>query len=162
MLQQHPHCLVIMLQQSTPVAIPIAVSMEAIIIPCSLNRVLIFSPNEVSLSNTLAIISLKLVICFFNLPFRRSRDSCLVASSSFRASIHFVMSSLIASLYSPGYSQNSSSFWHSLVMCSSNSTFFATSTFREPLMLLSCLSRPNNSRKGCSNKSSVSVWTSFI
>ena len=47
---------------STPMAIPIAVSMEAIIIPCSLTRVLIFSPNEVSLSNTLAIISLKLVI----------------------------------------------------------------------------------------------------
>ena len=47
---------------STPMAIPIAVSVEAIIIPCSLNRVLIFSPNEVSLSNTLAIISLKLVI----------------------------------------------------------------------------------------------------
>ena len=47
---------------STPMAIPIAVSMEAIVIPCSLNRVLIFSPNEVSLSNTFAIVSLKLVI----------------------------------------------------------------------------------------------------
>ena len=47
---------------STPMAIPIAVSIEAIVIPCSLNRVLIFSPNEVSLSNTLAIVSLKLVI----------------------------------------------------------------------------------------------------
>ena len=47
---------------SIPMAIPIAVSMEAIVIPCSLNRVLIFSPNEVSLSNTLAIVSLKLVI----------------------------------------------------------------------------------------------------
>ena len=47
---------------STPMAIPIAMSMEAIVIPCSLKRVLIFSPNEVSLSNTLAIISLKLVI----------------------------------------------------------------------------------------------------
>ena len=42
---------------STPMAIPIAVSMEAIVIPCSLNRVLIFSPHEVSLSNTLAIVS---------------------------------------------------------------------------------------------------------
>ena len=41
---------------STSMAIPIAVSMEAIIIPCSLNRVLIFSPNEVSLSNTLATV----------------------------------------------------------------------------------------------------------
>ena len=47
---------------STPMAIPIAMSMEAIVIPCSLNRVLIFSPNEVSLSNTLAIVSLKLII----------------------------------------------------------------------------------------------------
>ena len=47
---------------STPVAIPIAMSMEAIVIPCSLNRVRIFSPNEVSLSNTLAIASGKLVI----------------------------------------------------------------------------------------------------
>ena len=42
---------------STLMAILIAVSMEAIIIPCSLNRVWIFSPNEVSLSNTLAIVS---------------------------------------------------------------------------------------------------------
>ena len=46
----------------TPMAIPIVVSMEASIIPCSLNRVMIFSPNEVSLSNTLAIVSQKLVI----------------------------------------------------------------------------------------------------
>ena len=105
---------------STPIAIPIAVSMEAIIIPCSLNSVWIFSPNEVSLSNTLAIVSLKLVIWFFSLPFRRSMDSCLVTSSSFKASIHLVMSSLTASLYSPGYFQNSSSFRHSLAMCSSN------------------------------------------
>ena len=63
---------------STPMAIPIAVSMEAIVIPCSLNRVWIFSANEVSLSNTLAIVSLKLVIWFFNLSFRRSMDSCLL------------------------------------------------------------------------------------
>ena len=47
---------------STPMAIPIAVRIKAIVILCSLNRVLIFSPNEVSLSNTLAIVSLKLVI----------------------------------------------------------------------------------------------------
>ena len=47
---------------STPMAIPIAMSMEEIIIPCSLNRVRIFSPNEVSLSNTLAIVSQKLII----------------------------------------------------------------------------------------------------
>ena len=43
---------------NTPMAIPIVVSMEAIIIPCSLNRVRIFKANEVSLSNTLAIVSL--------------------------------------------------------------------------------------------------------
>ena len=47
---------------STPMAVPIAMSIKAIVIPCSLNRVQIFSPNEVSLSNTLAIVSLKLVI----------------------------------------------------------------------------------------------------
>ena len=47
---------------STPMAIPIVVSMEAIIIPCSLNRVRIFSAKEVSLSNTLAIVLRKLVI----------------------------------------------------------------------------------------------------
>ena len=47
---------------STPMAIPIAVSMEAIVIPCSLKRVRIFSAKEVLLSNTLAILSLKLVI----------------------------------------------------------------------------------------------------
>ena len=82
---------------STPMAIPIAMSIEAIVIPCSLNRVLIFSPNEVSLSNTLAIVSQKLVIWDFSLPFRRSIDSCLVANSSFRVSIHLVMSSFIAS-----------------------------------------------------------------
>ena len=44
----------------TQIAIPIAVSMEAIVMPCSLNSVLIFSANEVSLSNTLIIVSLKL------------------------------------------------------------------------------------------------------
>ena len=42
---------------STLMAIPIAVSVEAIVIPCSLNRVLIFSAKEVSLSNTSAIVS---------------------------------------------------------------------------------------------------------
>ena len=44
---------------STLMAILIAVSMEAIVIPYSLNRVRIFSPNEVSLSNTLAIVLFK-------------------------------------------------------------------------------------------------------
>ena len=42
---------------STPMAIPIAVSMEVIVIPCSLNGVWILSANEVSLSNTFAIVS---------------------------------------------------------------------------------------------------------
>ena len=83
---------------STPIAIPIAVSMEAIVIPCSLNSVRIFSANEVLMSNTLAIVSWELVICFYSLPFRRSIDSCLTFRSSFRASIHFMMSSLIVSL----------------------------------------------------------------
>ena len=83
---------------STPMAIPIAVSMEAIAIPCPLNRVLIFSANEVSLSKTFAIVSLKLVIWDFSLPFRRSIDSCLTFKSSFRSSVHLVMSSFIALL----------------------------------------------------------------
>ena len=123
---------------STPMAILIAVSMEAIVIPCSLNRVLIFSPNEVSLSNTLAIVSLKLVIWDFSFPFRRSMDSCLTFSSSFKASICFIMSSLIASSYSPGYFRNSSSFFSDVFF---QLNLFATSTFREPRMVLSCLSR---------------------
>ena len=72
---------------STLMAIPIAVSMEAIIIPCSLNRVWIFSANEVSLSDTFAIVSLKLVIWFFSLPLRILIDSCLTFKSSFRSSI---------------------------------------------------------------------------
>ena len=82
---------------STPMAIPIAVSMEAIVIPCSLNRVQIFSPNEALLSKTLAIVSLKLVIWLASLPFRRSMDSCLTFKSSFRSSVHLVMSSFFAS-----------------------------------------------------------------
>ena len=63
---------------SMPIAIPIAVTMEAMVIPCSLNRVQIFSASEVLLSNTLANVSLKLVIWFFSLPLRISIDSCLV------------------------------------------------------------------------------------
>ena len=82
---------------STPIATLIAVSTEAIVIPCSLNRVQIFSANEVSLSNSLAIVSLKLVIWFFSLPLRILIDSCLTFKSSFRSSIRLVMSSFIAS-----------------------------------------------------------------
>ena len=50
---------------STLITIPIAVSMEAIVMPCSLNNVLIFSANEVSLSNTLAIVSWKVHVSNF-------------------------------------------------------------------------------------------------
>ena len=82
---------------STLMAIHIAVSMEAIIIPCSLYRVWIFSPNEVSLSKILATVSLKLIIWFFSLPLRRLIDSRLTFKSSFRSSIHLVMSSFIVS-----------------------------------------------------------------
>ena len=82
---------------STPMAIQIAMSMEAIVIPCSLNRVQIFSAKEVSLSDTFAIVSRKLIIWFFSLPLKRSIDSCLITSSSFRLSVRLVMSSFIAS-----------------------------------------------------------------
>ena len=105
---------------STPMAIPIAVSMEAIVIPCSLNRVRIFSANEVLLSKTLAIVSLKLVIWDFSLPLRILIGSCLTFKSLFRSSIHLVMSFQMPLSYSPGYSRILSSFRCSLVMCSPN------------------------------------------
>ena len=76
---------------STLIVISIAVITEAIIIPCSLNSVLIFSANEVSLSNTFAIVSLILVIWFFSLPLRRSILSCLTFSSSFSFVIRLVI-----------------------------------------------------------------------
>ena len=78
---------------STPIAIPIAVSTEAIIMPCSLSSVRIFSADKVSLSNTFAIVSLMLVIWLFSLPLRRSILSCLASSSSFSLAICLVMSS---------------------------------------------------------------------
>ena len=56
----------------TLIAIPMAVSTEATVMSCSRNSVLIHSGNEVSLSNTLAIVSLKLVIWLVSLPFRTS------------------------------------------------------------------------------------------
>ena len=87
---------------STPMAIPIAVSMEASVISYSLNRVRIFSATEVSLSNTFAIVSRKLVIWFFSLPLRISIDSCLTFKSSLRSSIRLMMFSFVASSYSPG------------------------------------------------------------
>ena len=81
----------------TLIAIPIDVSTEAIVMPCFLNNVLIFSVNEVSLSNTLTIVSLKLVIWFFSLPLRRLILSCLAFSLSFSLEIHFMMSSGMSS-----------------------------------------------------------------
>ena len=47
---------------STPIAMLIAMSTDAIVMPCSLNSVQVFSANEVLLSNTLVIVSQKLVI----------------------------------------------------------------------------------------------------
>ena len=90
---------------STPIVTLIAMSMEAIVIPCPLNSIHIFSASEVSLSNTLSIVSLKLVIWFFSLPLGRLIDSCLTFKSSFSVSILLLMSSLMPSSYSPGYSQ---------------------------------------------------------
>ena len=116
--------------KSTPMAILVAISMEAIIIPCSLNRVQIFSAKEVSLSNTLAIVPRKLVIWFFSLPFRRSTDSCLTFKSSLRSLIHLVMSSLIAFIVNSGIFSKFLEL--SSLFCDIYSSIFATSTFREP------------------------------
>ena len=77
----------------TLTAIPIAVSMEVIIIPCFQKNILIFSVNETSLSNNLAIISLKLIIWFVSLPLNKSILSCLTDTSSFSLAICFLMSS---------------------------------------------------------------------
>ena len=128
----------------TPTAIPIAKKMEVIIMPCSRNSIHIFSANERSLSNTLAIISLKLVIWLVSLPFCRLILSSLVLSSLFYLSLHFLMSSRRPSSYS-GLSRIPASLRFSCPMHCCNSTFFATSTLSEPLMLLSCLSRPLSS-----------------
>ena len=66
----------------TPIAIPIAVSMEAIVMLCSQKSVRIFSANEVSLFKTMAIVSLKLVIWSFSLPLRRSMQVVIQLGSS--------------------------------------------------------------------------------
>ena len=65
----------------TLMAIPIAIIMEAIVIPCSQKSILIILSNEVSLYNTLAIVSLKLLIWLVCLPLRRSMLSCFVFGS---------------------------------------------------------------------------------
>ena len=67
----------------TPIAIPITVSMEAIVILCSRKSVQIFSDNEVSLFKTLTIVSLKLVIWSFSLPLRRSMQVVIQLDGSF-------------------------------------------------------------------------------
>ena len=103
----------------TLIAIPIAMRMEAIVIPCSLNSILIFSANETSLSNTLAIVSLKFVIWSCNLPLSKSILSCLVFRSSLYLLIRFLMESRIPSSYS-GLSQISSILCFSFSMFSSN------------------------------------------
>ena len=56
----------------TPTDIPMAIRMEAIVTPCSRKSIPIVSANDVSLSNTLAIVPLKLVIWLVSLLFRRS------------------------------------------------------------------------------------------
>ena len=78
---------------STLIAIPMAVRLEVIVISCSQNSVHICSANSVSLSSTLAIVSLKLVIWLVSLPLRRSMLSCLTDRSSFSLSILCLMSS---------------------------------------------------------------------
>ena len=77
----------------------------------------IFSANEVSLSNTLMIISLKLVIWFISIPLERSILSCLTFISSFCLAICLTMSSLMPSSYSLGCSRNLSSLRFSISMC---------------------------------------------
>ena len=97
-----PQAILLLYDKRIPIAILIAMSMVAIVMPCSLNRVLIFSANEVSLSNTLVIVSLKLVIWFVSLPLRRLILSCLALSSSFSLEIRIIMSSRMPSSYAPG------------------------------------------------------------
>ena len=77
---------------NTLITIPIAVSTEAVVMPCSLKSIQIFS-DEVSLSNTLATISLKLVIWFVSLPLMRSILSCLTFKSPLSLLILFLISS---------------------------------------------------------------------
>ena len=55
----------------TPMAIPIAMSIEVIVMPCSRNSVHIFLVNEVSLFKTVVILFLKLVIWLVSLRLRR-------------------------------------------------------------------------------------------
>ena len=88
---------------STPIAILIALRMEAIIIPCSQNRVRIFSANDVFLSSTLAIVSLKLVILLVSLLLSRLMLFCLADTSSFSQLILLLMSSWMPSSYSGLY-----------------------------------------------------------
>ena len=82
------------------ITIPIAIRMEVIVMNCSLNSVLIFLANEVSLSNTFEVISLIPIIWLVSLPLRRLMLSCLTFSSSFSLLILFLLSSQIPLSYS--------------------------------------------------------------
>ena len=82
------------------IAIPIVVSMEVIVIPCSLNSVRIFSADGTFLSSTLVFVSLKLVIWLTSLLFRISMLSCLTFSSSFSSAMYFWVSSHCTSVLS--------------------------------------------------------------
>ena len=77
----------------TPIAIPVALRMEVIIMSCSQNSICIRLPKVVSLSRTLVIVSLKLVIWFMSLPLSRLMLSCLTFRSSFSQVICFRISS---------------------------------------------------------------------
>ena len=134
----------------TLMGIPVAVRMEAIVMPCTQNSIHIFSANEVSLSKTL-----KLVIWLVSLSFRRSMLSCLVFRSLLSLLIHFLMASSIPLSYS-GLSRIFSSLHYSHLTCCCNSTFFDTSTFHEPLILLNCLSSPRSLCMGKSSEDSSS------
>ena len=95
------------------------------------NALLPCSANEVSLSNTLAIVSLKLVIWLLNFPLKMLMLSCLTDRSSFRSAVLHLMLSQMPPSYS-GFSKISLSlhFSHSMHCC--NSAFFTTSTFSNP------------------------------
>ena len=80
----------------TPTAIPMAIKVESIVMPCSLYSIHSFSANEVSLSSTFEIIFLIPIIWLVSLPLRRVMLSCL----AFSLLLLFLMSSQIPSLYS--------------------------------------------------------------
>ena len=74
-----------------------AVKMEVMIMHCSLNSVHIFLANEMSLSNTLVIISLIPIIWLVSLPLKRLMLSFLTFRSSLSLLVLFLMPSRIPS-----------------------------------------------------------------